>query len=109
MGTKGKEVPGQYVLEGEDAGEKAGDEENLEQGGKERGHVLSREPYNNAGGVVRRDFDYLAASDSRLECPGSERVEDADADNGDIGCPRDSAVGVTCFVPEDGGGLKADE
>ena len=39
----------------------------------------------------------------------SEGVEDADGQHGDVGCPRDCALGVLGFLAVNRGGLEADE
>lgn len=102
-------VTGDHVVEGEHASEHARDEQHVHDDLPDRAEVVERRDQDHRAGVLGGLGDDATRAPRHHERPGGERVEDADADHGGVGRPRDGAAGVLRLVPEDRGRLEADE
>ena len=106
------EVSGHGVVKGQERCEHARDEQ---QGHDRRQH---RSDIGLAKGEQERGRVRLQAAEVFLKTDGAlafhhqirgHRVEDADGQDGDIGCPRDGTRRVLGLLAVNGGGLESDE
>ena len=102
-------VAGDDVVEGEHAGEHARHEQHVDDDLPDGAEVHRGGDEDHRAGIFSGDAEHVVRAPGHDEAPGGEGVEQADADDGDVGGARDGAVRVLGLVAEDRGGFEADE
>ena len=102
-------VAGQHIVEGQHAGEEAGQQQDLDHRAGPGAEVVLGGGGDHAVRVTGRGVQHGIGTPRLDNGPAGDGVEEADDGHGDVGRARDGAVRVAGLGAEHGGGLEADE
>ena len=104
-----EQVPGDAVVEAQQRGEHAGQEQHVGDVGDDRAPVLGERAEDQTGPVLGGRGLQVVRADGDRHGPGREGVEEPGEGDRDEGGPGDGALRVAALLAVDGAGLEADE
>ncbi len=106
---QGEDVAVDRVVEGEEGGDDAGDDEDVHEVGGPAAHVPGDRGEEEPGGILARRPDDLVVAEGLDGHPDDERVEQAEESDGQVGGARHRALGLAGLAAVDDGRLEAGE